>query len=428
MKAGRADSSATGAFCLTIIGIGYLFPIAAIWAVFDYWKSIFPDKNVEYAVTLVNQLGSVTTVAILSFIKSSGFSFRIVGGFSGQLVSLAVILCFRWFHLPNDQLYDLLLFIVAFCSISTGFLDSALFSLCSQYSSVMQGYLQLGIGFGTFVSVVYRDVTKLLFATDINGSTSLFFVIALLTICFCIVCYFKLMSLPESRHIGGQSSGNNSLLTPERRFITPPASPMAAAYAYSVCQQPEQDGLTLDDRFSTKQADDSMRGVFKLVWKNHLYIFLNMFLTTLCYPGLITSIPCKQMHWLEDGNWFQTLLLTAFTLADIISRFFTGVRCGLYWRNVGWTVVFRSVLFPLMLFCVMSSAAGDTLSFVVVLLFGWCNGFCVSLCLIVVHEIPGLTDEQKVTSGRIAACSVNLGLCLGSVFAALVGSVLGLDG
>lgn len=40
---------------MVVIGIGYLFPIAAIWAAFDYWKLLFPDQNVEFAVTALYQ-------------------------------------------------------------------------------------------------------------------------------------------------------------------------------------------------------------------------------------------------------------------------------------------------------------------------------------------------------------------------------------
>merc|ERR1719323_1926818 len=66
---------------------------------------------------------------------------------------------------------------------------------------------------------------------------------------------------------------------------------------------------------------NSFRNVLRIVWRNQLVICLNLFLTTLCYPGLITSIHCRQFVALRPGHWFQTLLLTAFTLADILGRF-----------------------------------------------------------------------------------------------------------
>ena len=56
--------------------------------------------------------------------------------------------------------------------------------------------------------------------------------------------------------------------------------------------------------------EEKEEGVAELVWFNQLVIFGNFFLTTLCYPGLITAIPCKQMKFLDTNQWFQTMLLT----------------------------------------------------------------------------------------------------------------------
>merc|ERR1712203_22551 len=74
--------------CMTVIGIGYLFPISAIWAAFDYWKLIFPNSNIEFEVSCVFQVGSVVTVAFLSFSPTFSWGPRIYGGFSGQFVCL----------------------------------------------------------------------------------------------------------------------------------------------------------------------------------------------------------------------------------------------------------------------------------------------------------------------------------------------------
>jgi hypothetical protein len=52
------------------------------------------------------------------------------------------------------------------------------------------------------------------------------------------------------------------------------------------------------------------------VWFNQLMIFANFILTTICYPALITAIPCRQMQSLASAEWFQTLLLTIFTLFE----------------------------------------------------------------------------------------------------------------
>jgi len=413
---------------MAIIGVGYLFPIAAIWAAFDYWKTLFPTTNIEFVVTGAYQLGSVVTVAALSVQQSASLGPRILGGFGGQFVCLAAILAFRFLVVQGSTLLHILVCVVLFCSVATGYLDSALLALCSQYSPKMQQSLQIGIGFGTLVSVAYRDITKLLMAGDVADATSMYFTIALFTVLVCIFSYKLLMSLPVSAHLYHSGDRKASLLP------TPPASPMPYACGFSPMSPGKlvdeagdcgentltadgQNGATVDRAVG---VDVGFRAVFSLVWKNELAIFLNLVLTTLCYPGLLTSIPCRQLHALNSEHWFQTLLLTMFTLADIVGRFMTHNRFCLAHNNILLTVGIRAAVFPPLLLCIVSASVGDAFSLVVVAAFGFLNGFCVSLALIVINEVPGLSDEQRKTAGRISACSVNSGLCVGSLLAAAI--------
>merc|ERR1712045_89961 len=98
------------------------------------------------------------------------------------------------------------------------------------------------------------------------------------------------------------------------------SGPDAPGYVSPACSlQPETTYVLMDDKDggfalpATAGRPNSFRNVWRIVWRNQTVIFLNLFLTTLCYPGLITSISCRQMLGLRAGHWFQTLLLTAFT-------------------------------------------------------------------------------------------------------------------
>eukprot|EP00930_Biecheleria_cincta_P004367 TRINITY_DN105282_c0_g1_i1.p1 TRINITY_DN105282_c0_g1~~TRINITY_DN105282_c0_g1_i1.p1 ORF type:complete len:431 (-),score=55.08 TRINITY_DN105282_c0_g1_i1:30-1322(-) len=423
----------TAQVCMVIIGIGYLFPIAAIWAAFDYWQVLFPGSGIEFTVTSLYQVGSVFTVAGLSLTSSFSLRRRILGGFAGQFVCLAVILSFRWLPVTRDRLFNLLLGVVFLCSVATGYLDSALFSLCSQYSARMQQYLQIGIGFGTLVSVIYRDLTKLLLSHDIADATCAYFVVALVTVLICVASYRILMTLPVSTALllteQDETLGANLV---DKSGEGPINSPLNAcgllspggvlSRQSSKVSSPGEQHLAL----ATAEADASFGAVIRQVWRNQLVILLNFFLTTLCYPGLITAIPCRQMLWLKAGHWFQTLLLTVFTVIDIAGRFATNINFGLHHGNIQWTVVVRSLLFPLILFCASSDLATDLMSALVVACFGFLNGLCASLSLIVINDIPSLSNEQRKTCGRISAFSVNSGLALGSLAASALAASMGL--
>eukprot|EP00913_Durusdinium_trenchii_P025992 g24388.t1 len=412
LRDAHGDSAAK--LCMLVIGIGYLFPIAAIWAAFDYWKVLFPDANVEFAVTALYQVGSIITVAALSFTDSFVLGRRILGGFSGQFLCLAGILAFRWLPVAPAMLYHLLLGVVLLCSVATGYLDSALLSLCSQYSSNMQQYLQIGIGFGTLVSVIYRDATKLLMSHDIADATCAYFSIALVTV------IVLLMTLPVSRHVTDRTDLDEKLLDKASRL----ESPLPYACGFSPCGAKDSEESALGPSDFNCEAGTSFRAVLKMVWFNQLVIFANFVLTSFCYPGLITAIPCRQMEWLRRGHWFQTILLTVFTLFDISARFITHIRFGLYYGNIQWTAVIRAILLPLMIYCAAVETGSDLLSMAVVAAFGFLNGYCASLSLIVINEIPSLSTEQLKTCGRISACSVNIGLCVGSLGASALASAL----
>lgn len=441
-------------FCMTVIGIGYLFPIAAIWAAFDYWKSLFPDRNIEFSVTLDYQIVSLVTVMVLSVIPSKSFGLRIIGGFCGQFGCLLVVFLFRWFPFDRTTLLAILQLTVVSVACATAFLDSAIFSLCAQYMSGIQSYLQVGIGAGTLVSVAYRDATKLLMAGDIVDATTFYFSVALLTVLICILCYRVLMELPVSKIALGHDERSKALLG----TFSPPGSPVNHAFfspqvspapRYAGRLSPDIPGsiaeavlndFALDGHMqkcrqangdSEEQkvagAESSFSEVFRLVWCNQLTIFLNMSLTTLCYPGLLTSIPCRTFLALREDQWFQTICLTMFTLSDIPARLVTHRRFGLNHKNIFMTVLVRSVLFPLMLFCIMCDQSTDVIALAVVAFFGALNGYCVSISIITVNEVPGLSSEQRTTCGRITACSLNAGLAVGSLGADLVAGALGLS-
>jgi len=413
----------TAKVCMLAIGIGYLFPISAIWAAFDYWKVLFPDSNIEFVVTVVYQIGSVGTVAILSLTDSFSLRRRIVGGFAGQFVCLAFILSFRWLHVAPAMLYQLLLGLVLVCSVATGYLDSALLALCSQYTSNMQQYLQIGIGFGTLVSVIYRDLTKLLMAHDIADATCAYFSIALVTVLVCLGAYRLLMTLPMSRLVRESSGSLDRKLLDNGASRMDSPLPYACGFSPGGCHDSKDAPVELE---LNCKAGSSFASVIRLVWRNELVIIANFTLTTFCYPGLITAIPCRQMLWLKEGHWFQTILLTVFTLFDISARFVTHIRCGLHHGNIEWTAVIRGALLPAMLYCAMSDSASDLLSMAVVAMFGFLNGYCASLCLIVINEIPTLSPEQRKTCGRISACFVNSGLALGAFGGALAAKAFSL--
>jgi len=374
------DQIVLGAYLrMLIIGIGYMFPICAVWAAFDYWKLLFPTSPIEYQLNMVYQLGSVTTVFALSLLSGPVDIFkRVLSGFFGQFICLAVILSFRWLPLQRDSLFWVLMLNTVAMSVVTGLLDSAILSLNSQYSSRMQEAMQIGIGCSIFVSVVYRVTTKLLGRTPEEAATAFFFV-SLLTVIACIYSFVSLLNLPVSAGV-------------------PRVSP----------------------------AVGGKMAVLRKCWKNELVVFLHFAFCGFGYPAMITAIPCLSDSWLRKDHWFQTILLTCFTIADLVFRFLVRFRGPLTPSNIGWTVLARAVLLPLLVVAAVGGLS-DWLAVGVVILFGVSNGYLISLSLIIMNELPNCSKDELFNVGRFSAFAVNSGLCVGGLAAAACASLLGLQ-
>ena len=58
---------------------------------------------------------------------------------------------------------------------------------------------------------------------------------------------------------------------------------------------------------------------YKKIWIEASTIFLVYLGTLICYPGLIIQ---TNLSFIESESWFQVTMLSLFSFADIIGRFF----------------------------------------------------------------------------------------------------------
>ncbi|EER12556.1 conserved hypothetical protein [Perkinsus marinus ATCC 50983] len=272
----------------------------------------------------------------------------------------------------------------------------------------MQEAMQIGIGLSAFVSVMYRDITKVM-AASVVDATTLYFSAALVTIIICAVCFYSLMSMPISAHlhnviIPGEDDNEDSTdgdMT--RSLLSPPSN-----------GNPHRSLHIVD--------------VIGKVWFHEAIIFSQLMITLTCYPSVITAIPCVTFTSLDKDHWFQTILLTVFTTADVIGRFSVRFRGPLDHSNVWLTLIFRALLVPFLFSCATEVISSDWISLPVIFIFGLANGYSVSLTLITVNEIPGLTADELKAAGRFSAVALNSGLCIGGFVSMGIGLWLGIAG
>ena len=384
---------------MMIIGVGYLFPMCALFAAFDYWKELFVARasSIEFEIMIVYQTASVSTVLALSLVRTMDMHLRIVGGFIGQFVSLLFISLFPLLSsfIPTGVLYAILMLFTFSMAVSTGFLDSALLCFNSQYSPRMQEALQIGIGCSIFASVLYRDLTKMI-GSNIAESSSIYFLCSLLTVVACLWNYISLLRHPVSWPVRASSVFRGADGTPLNRDT--PDSPVTTKSVLSKC------------------------------WRNQLVVFLHFIYCSLGYPAMITAIPIYSESlaatFLGREHWYQAVLLTIFTVTDTLSRFGVRNRFSFTPKNFYLSVLIRTALIPLVWIAAAGWIPSDLFSVVAVVIFGLTNGYCISLSLILMNEIPGMSMQELSVAGRFSAFSVNSGLCVGGIMASVFSSVV----
>ena len=393
-----------------------MFPMCALFAAFDYWKILFAEreKSIEFDIMVVYQSSSVLTVLGLSLVSSMDMHLRIVGGFVGQFIALLLISLFPLFsyYIPTSVLYPTLMILTLCMAIATGFLDSALLCFNSQYSPRMQEALQIGIGCSIFASVLYRDLTKMI-GSNIVESSIIYFICSLLTVLACLWNYISLLRHPVSWPIRASAvfRGNRGN--------------RANNGSQSQSEGEDQCGPLLPP----SPCEPTIASVIKKCWKNQLIVFTHFVFCSFGYPAMITAIPLysqslRDSSFLGKENWYQAILLTAFTVTDTLSRFGVRYRFKFNSQNFLQSVYIRALLIPLLWIAASGwMVQSDFFSIVSVLIFGITNGYCISLSLILMNEIPGMTNQELAIAGRFSALSVNSGLCVGGIISSIYSSV-----
>jgi len=396
---------------MLIIGVGYLFPMCALFAAFDYWKILFVErsKTIEFDIMVVYQTCSVMTVFGLSLVSSMDMHLRIVGGFVGQFLALLLISLFPILsaYIPTSILYYILMLLTMSMAVATGFLDSALLCFNSQYSPRMQEALQIGIGCSIFASVIYRDLTKMI-GSNIIESSIIYFICSLATVLACLWNYISLLRHPVSWPIRkssvfrGQSVVARAAVPDDGESLPPALTPLPPS-----------------------SVEPTVKSVLGKCWKNQLIVFVHFVFCSFGYPAMITAIPLYSSSlstgtFLGKENWYQAILLTIFTITDTVSRFGVRYRFQFDAKNFMQSVYIRAALIPLLWIAASGSLVhSDFFSIISVIVFGITNGYCISLSLILMNEIPGMTNAELAIAGRFSALSVNLGLCVGGIVASI---------
>ena len=423
-------------FLILAIGIGYLFPLSALTQPIDYWHVLFPDINIEFPLTTTFMWVNLTVLGcIVFFTQHPSVTFRIVGGFIGQLIILICVPSLPSFCGGNENvLFWLVMGATAIAACATALIDSVAIGFASEYPPKVLEGLQLGIGLSTLIGSVYRIGTKVVFSADqVIESSIIYFYVGGFTIFSCIVAYYALLSLPLSQDI--HSNKSQATAEENRRLLN------------ELMDQPAYDSLKSDER--NQQPVDTERGkeitsfspptsssssqssawlnklrILKKVAFKQFLVFSVFFISLFLWPGIVTEIPSYSFPYLEETRWWSLLLLLTFSVLDCVGRLLTPYRLGLNSSNIWIFVLARLLLVPLFFYLAYYGKDSsfflfhsDFVSVGLVSLLGFTNGYIGSLCIIMVTE-DVLPDEKHI-AGAFTGFFLNVGLVFGSTAALL---------
>ncbi|KAF4029019.1 Nucleoside transporter [Phytophthora infestans] len=360
----REETMACWLFAL--VGIGFLFPFSALTQPVDYWKMLFPDYNIEFAITSVFMYTSLAFLSLLvMFFGKPQYTGRIVGGFVGQLTVLVFVPTSYYFLASSSAA---ILGATAVAAIATAFIDSCAIALVSHYPQRVQQSFQLGIGLSALIGSIYRDLTKLVFPTDqLLASSLIYFYSGALTIAVCIGAYYKAMKLQITKKYLLTERDSNVELIEKRQSL-------------------DDTGRCTDQMVRSKEG-----------------------------LALGASHP--------ENGWWSLILLTIFSTFDCVGRFVVNHRLGLKPSNVWMPIIARFIFVPIIIGIVKEWwLQNDICSVLCVLLLGFGNGYLGALTIIFVSESVQ-PDEQQII-GPITSFFLNLGLVLGSTVGLILDSVI----
>ncbi|ETI41982.1 hypothetical protein F442_12736 [Phytophthora nicotianae P10297] len=387
----EAREETLACWLFALVGIGFLFPFSALTQPVDYWKMLFPEYNIEFAITSVFMYTSLAFLTLLVvFLGKPQYTARIVSGFVGQLTVL-VFVPTSYYFLASSSIA--VLGATAVAAIATAFIDSCAIALVSHYPQRVQESFQLGIGLSALIGSIYRDLTKLVFPTDqLLASSLIYFYSGALTIALCIGAYYKAMRLQITKKYLFTEGGNHEL--DEKRESIDVVGPTPTKWS-----------------------------VLKKVWHLEILILCVYLASLSVWPPLVTEIKTYNFPSLQESGWWSLILLTVFSTFDCVGRFVVNHRFGLKPSNVWMPIIARFIFVPIIIGIVKEWwLQNDICSVLCVLLLGFGNGYLGALTIIFVSESVQ-PDEQHII-GPITSFFLNLGLVLGSTVGLVLDSVL----
>eukprot|EP01083_Nonionella_stella_P139586 426062_1 len=384
-------------FSFFLIGAGYLFPYNSVVTAVDYFAHIYSDSIDFYlGWFLLAPLMPILCIT-LKFGYWGSIYQRMVGCFLLEGILIIIIPLV-------DNVY------VLFCST---FLLGCLSAILQGTVWCLLGFLgpdfiivtQTGIGCSGVVVGLIRIITKIFLPNDIEYSTYLYFLLAIIMVMIDVLIYIFVLNPSEKvqRAIAQDAQKNASLyaiktqkhmtsevsdsknLNERQSMINNLMNSNINNYR-TINRSPTKKHAKIENENhvvslsnGTKENDNaslSLWRLFRVTWKCQVAVFLNYIITLSLFPGILSL-----MKWDDAGDsWFAVIQIFLFNLFDTLGKNLMMVP----WILELWTpnvlisaALCRLVFVPLFVMCISP------------LIFSWQTAIVINGCMGITNGVVG---------------------------------------
>ncbi|WOL09245.1 equilibrative nucleotide transporter 1 [Canna indica] len=372
-----------------VLGVGFLLPWNSFITAVDYFAYLYPGTPVDRVFSVAYLLTCLALlVVIVGWAHLSSAPLRINAGLGLFVVSLLVVPVMDAAYVKGVQglygAYGVTVGAVVVAGLADALVQGGVIGSAAELPErYMQSVTAGTAGSGVLVSAM-RIFTKAIYPQDPSGlrsSANLYFIVGIVMMAICIVCYniadrlpvvqyykgIKLQALKEENNEKGPTSGS--------------------AWRSTLWQI-----------------------VGRIKWSG-FGIFLIYVVTLSIFPGYIT----EDVHSEALKDWYPIILIAGYNVFDLVGKSLTAIYL-LENENIAVvSCIARLLFYPLFYGCLHGPEFFRTEIPVTVLtcLLGLTNGYLTSVLMILAPK--SVPIQHSETAGIVSVLFLVLGLAAGSI-------------
>eukprot|EP00262_Sarcandra_glabra_P019073 TRINITY_DN7063_c0_g1_i1.p1 TRINITY_DN7063_c0_g1~~TRINITY_DN7063_c0_g1_i1.p1 ORF type:complete len:432 (+),score=37.13 TRINITY_DN7063_c0_g1_i1:240-1535(+) len=373
------------------LGMGFLLPWNAFITAVDYFSYLYPEASVDRVFAVVYMLVGLTfLLIIIPLAHKSGAYLRINVGLLLFILSLLVVPLMDYTYIKGRTgLYSAYYVTVAAVALS-GLADALVQGgVIGSAGELPERYMQAVVAgtaaSGVLVSVM-RVLTKSIYPQDAHGlrsSANLYFIVSIVVMAICIVCYNVADRLPVIRYYKNLKMQAMSEENNDKGFLS-----------------------------GVKWRSTLWDILGSVKWFG-FGIVLIYIVTLSIFPGYIT----EDVHSQILKDWYPILLITGYNVFDLVGKCLPAIYLVENTKVAVTACVARLLFYPLFLGCLHGPDFFRTEIPVTILtcLLGLTNGYFTGVLMILAPKSVPLQHAE--TAGILIVLFLVIGLAIGSVVA-----------